>query len=323
MAVWMVTGATGFVGRQVLEALQTGLEREEGSRSEPKIIVVGRQRPGNWPDDAFVAADLTDLDQVREMAGRIAPDYVIHTAGRTPPAPDEELYRANFWATIHLLSGLRSLNKPMRVVLSGSAAELGPVDLAALPVDEAYRCLPINAYGRSKWLATAAGLAERPPLDVVVARVFNPIGPGTPASQALGRFAARLSDPEPDPLELIVGDLDARRDFIDVRDVARAMIALATRGQGGSVYNVGTGLSQRVGAGLDRLIHLSGRSVRVSVDAMLESKRGPCDSRADIARITAHTGWKPVISWERSLDDLWHEVAARRPPHRVDQGVAA
>ncbi len=60
---------------------------------------------------------------------------MIHTAGRTPPAPDEELYRANFWATIHLLSALRSMRKPARVVLSGSAAELGPVDPEDLPVD--------------------------------------------------------------------------------------------------------------------------------------------------------------------------------------------
>ena len=157
---------------------------------------------------------------------------MIHTAGRTPPAPDEELYRANFWATIHLLSALRSITKPARVVLSGSAAELGPVDPDDLPVDETYTGYPRDAYGRSKYLATSAGLAERSPLEVMVARVFNPIGPGTPPTQAFGRFADRLTDPDADPLDLVVGDLDARRDFIDVRDVARAMIALALQRPG-------------------------------------------------------------------------------------------
>ncbi len=91
---------------------------------------------------------------------------------------------------------------------------------------------PRDAYGRSKYLATSAGLAERSPLEVMVARVFNPIGPGTPPTQAFGRFADRLTDPDADPLDLVVGDLDARRDFIDVRDVARAMIALALQRSG-------------------------------------------------------------------------------------------
>ena len=106
----------------------------------------------------------------------------------------------------------------------------------------------------------SAGLSECVPLEVMVARVFNPIGPGTPVSQALGRFASRLAEPGPDPLELAVGDLDSRRDFIDVRDVARAMVELAQRGRPGLVYHVGTGQSHRVGDGLDRLVQLSGRS---------------------------------------------------------------
>jgi nucleoside-diphosphate-sugar epimerase len=321
MAVWLVTGATGFVGRHVLEMLKAEAARAAGD--DTNVVVLGRRRPDEWPADAFVAADLTVADRLHAAIELIAPDVVVHTAGRTPPAADHELYRANFWATIHLLGALRALKRPVRVVLSGSAAELGPVDASLLPVDESYMCNPVNAYGRSKWLATQAGRSERSPLEVVVARVFNPIGPGTPSSQALGRFADLLSEPGADTVDLIVGDLDGRRDFIDVRDVARAMIALANHGRAGSVYNVGTGLSQRVGDGLDRLIQLSNRSVRVSIDPVLASKRGPSDSRADIARITAHTGWTPVISWERSLEDLWRGVAARRRPPFVEKGVAA
>jgi GDP-4-dehydro-6-deoxy-D-mannose reductase len=192
-----------------------------------------------------------------------------------------------------------------------------------LPVAETYLGFPRDSYGRSKWLATSAGVAERAPLEVVVARVFNPIGPGIPPTQAFGRFADRLTDPVPDPLDLKVGNLDARRDFIDVRDVAGAMIALASRGQSGLVYNVGTGRSRRVCEGLERLIHLSGRSVNVSVDPALSSRPGPPDSCANIDRIVSQTGWRPAISWEQSLDDLWREVEARKRLQRVDQGAAA
>jgi GDP-4-dehydro-6-deoxy-D-mannose reductase len=161
-------------------------------------------------------------------------------------------------------------------------------------------------------------------MEVVAARIFNPIGPGLPASQAFGRFAALLAGPQPEagPLRLEVGDLDTRRDFVDVRDVARAFIALAERGHAGRVYHVGTGRSERVGDGLDHLIRLGGRAVAVSVAASSRADpavgRGPTDSRADIGRIVAETGWRPEIGWVQSLEDLWAEAdggdARRRGP---------
>jgi nucleoside-diphosphate-sugar epimerase len=321
MAVWLITGATGFVGRQVLIALH-----DEANRSAVRndtVMALGRRCPPGWPESRFAAVDLNDASEIRAAIERIAPDVVIHTAGRTPPAPDEELYRANFWATRHLLSALRSLRKTVRVVLSGSAAELGPVEESRLPVSEAYACDPVGAYGRSKWLATKSGLSEGSPLEVTVARVFNPIGPGTPATQALGQFASRLVEAGPDPLELVVGDLDSRRDFIDVRDAARAVIALALRGRAGLVYHVGSGRSHRVGDGLDRLVQLSGRTVRVSVDSALYNRRGPADSRADIDRIIEHTSWRPGISWEQSLVDLWNAARDGQQPHRLAKIAAA
>ena len=321
MAVWLITGATGFVGRHVLDAVKAGVEGL--ARSETEVVALGRRCPLGWPERSFVAADLNDTASLRQAVQTISPDFVVHTAGRTPPALDEELYRSNFWATIHLLGALRTLKKPLRVVLSGSAAELGSVDASDLPVDEAYRCQPDSAYGRSKWLATNAGLAEKAPLDVLVGRVFNPIGPGTPATQAFGRFADCLSDSDPDPLSLSVGDLETRRDFIDVRDVARAMIAVALRGQAGLIYHVGTGRSQRVGDGLERLIRHSGRSVEVHVDPTLQSRRGAADSRANIDRIVSHTGWHPTVSWEQSLIDLWREAQDRKRGPRHDEAAAA
>jgi GDP-4-dehydro-6-deoxy-D-mannose reductase len=139
----------------------------------------------------------------------------------------------------------------------------------------------------------------------MVARVFNPIGPGMSPNQALGRFASCLATPG--PVELTVGDLDTRRDFIDVRDVARALIALARDGQPGLVYHVGTGRSQRVGDALEHLRRLRGGRVDVTVDPRLASRPGPRDSRAAIGRITAHTGWHPQVPWEQSLQDLWDE----------------
>ncbi len=310
MATWLITGATGFLGRHVLDVLDSELLRE--GRSGDAILVLGRRCPPSWPEHGFVRADLDDPIGLREAIGKVVPDHVIHTAGQTPPAADDALYQSNFWATIRLLNALRGLNRRVRVTLAGSAAELGPVPPSALPVAESYPCAPLEAYGRSKLLATIAGLAERPPLELAVARVFNPIGPGLPPTQAFGEFAAQLTAEAADPLPLLVGNLEARRDFVDVRDVARALVAVSLRGQPRLVYHVGCGQSRSVGEGLDLLIRLSGLSVKVCVDPRRHHRKGPVDSRADIRRIVSHTGWKPTIPFEQSLTDQWEELRKGR-----------
>ena len=319
MACWLITGATGFVGRHALDLLKSELERE--GRADDAIVVLGRRCPPGWPEDRFIAADLAEPEAVGRAVRAASPDYVIHTAGRTPPAADEVLFQANFWGTIRLLKALRALNRRVKVTLTGSAAELGPVPLAKLPVAESYPPAPVDAYGRSKHLATIAALAEWPPLEVSVARVFNPVGPGMPPSQAFGEFATQLLSPGSDPLPLLVGDLETKRDFIDVRDVARALIALALRGQSGLVYHVGSGVSRSVREGLELLFSQSGRTVRLCVDPHRRARKGPADSRADIRRITQQTGWQPEISLEQSLADFWHERLAQNAAAAAPTGA--
>ncbi|WP_435017008.1 NAD-dependent epimerase/dehydratase family protein [Tundrisphaera sp. TA3] len=301
---WLVTGGSGFLGRPLLDQLRA-------DRPGDRIVAIGRSISEAWPTVDFQAADLESDDSLAEAVAEIRPDRVVHLAGRTPPASADQLYRSNVIGTLKLLDALRALDRPMRIVLAGSAAELGPVREANLPVGEDAPCHPVGPYGLSKFLATTAGLAAGPPLEVAVARVFNPIGPGMPVSQAFGRFASALASGT-GPIRLPVGDLEARRDFIDVRDVARGLLAIIERGHCGRVYLVGTGRSRRVGDGLDTLIALSGREV--TVEAGQAPPSVPADSRADIARIVRETGWNPAVPWEQSLRDLWDEAVRQARP---------
>lgn len=307
MLTWLVTGAGGFLGRHVLEALIAS--RLDGTR---RVVALDRDRAGSDYPERLIVADLTNLDGLNQVVEKLRPDVVIHAAGRTPPADAESLYRANTLSTSNLLRVLGELGKPVRVVLVGSAAEVGPVPARELPVTEEHACRPVGAYGLSKWCATYSGLKASSPVEVVVGRIFNLVGPGLPVGQAFGRFAAKLTEAAThgDCLRMRVNHVGARRDFVDVRDASRALLALAEQGKPGTLYNIGTGQSRAIGEGLDALIRISGRKVEVEVGPL--EAGGPDDSRADITRITSQTDWSPEVSWESSLCDLWKEACRRR-----------
>jgi GDP-4-dehydro-6-deoxy-D-mannose reductase len=288
---WLVTGGSGFLGRHLLNRLD---------REPVDVVALGRRA---IPGRRFTMADLLDGDRLNGILAEAAPAVIFHLAGRTPPADAESLDRSNRVATLRLIEAISCLDSPARLIVAGSAAELGPVPIEELPVGEDHPAGPETDYGRSKLAATQAALDA----GGIVARVFNPIGPGTPPSQALGRFAAILADGD-GPLTLHVGDLASRRDFIDGRDVADALLALARKARPG-LYHVGTGESRSVGEGLELLIGHSGRPVRVNVDRSRPS--GPPDSRADISRIRREIGWSPRIPFEQSVADLWAEARSR------------
>jgi GDP-4-dehydro-6-deoxy-D-mannose reductase len=288
----LVTGGSGFLGGHLLAALG----------EVDRVVTFGRHRT----IVEHIVGDIDDADAVRGAVERVQPRLVFHLAAALPPATARRLYRINAGGTANLLAALAGHRA--RLVLSGSAADLGPVPADRLPIAEDTPCRPVGPYAISKWCATRLALAAPGPLEVVVARLFNPVGPGLPASQALGRFARLLAAPGPEPVRLSVGDLDARRDFVDVRDAASALIALALRGRSGQLYHVGTGRSRRVGDGLGALIRLGGRRVVLESNAHLRGPSSPADSRADIRKVVAETGWRPAIPWERTIDDLWTSV---------------
>jgi nucleoside-diphosphate-sugar epimerase len=309
MPAVLVTGGSGFLGRHVLAEL------ERAGFGASDIIAVGRRPPAGWPADSFLAVDLlAEPYRLGSIVRARRPALILHLAGRTPPAASEELENGNARLLDVVAGAIEEAPDSCRLVLAGSAAEYGDVPAGRLPVRESEPCRPIDAYGRGKSAATqrAMALRDRTGAAVVVGRVFNLSGPGLPQSQAFGRFAAELAR-QPGPMaSLRVGCLEARRDFVDVRDAARALVILAQKGRSGEVYNIASAVSHSIGEGLDRLVRLSGKQVDIRRDPERTAHRGVIESRGSIDKIQTETGWSPAITFEQSLADLWTDASRPR-----------
>jgi len=267
----LVTGASGFVGRAVLDELAVrGLEVFVVSRTARTALAAEKRRLLSDPGDAA---------EVRDLLGSTEPDIVLHLAGVSAAPSYAELYEANVVFAANLLDAALAMSRKPRVLLAGSAAEYGPVAPALQPVSESIVCRPNTAYGVSKLAQTNhAFVAASRGLPVVVARLFNPIGPGMPKSLALGSFAHQVAAMGTRGGVLATGDLDVVRDFMDIRVAAKLLVDLSLASDiAGEVVNVCTGRGQRLLDLTQRLIAVSGVPVELQHD---DSRRGNSDVRA-------------------------------------------
>lgn len=302
---WLITGASGFLGRALVDLLQ--------QRPNQKQILISRNPTPCRENQIQLHPNLMQPPELHSIIDKHRPDIVLNLAGRTPPATDTELWNDNAELTFNLLKALQFSQYPIRLVHAGSAAELGEVPMEKLPVDESYKAAPVTAYGKSKLAASEAVLKANGQIKPIVARLFNLIGPGQSTHQAFGRYAAELAASScNNRLELKAFGLSHRRDFIDVRDAASAILALADHGRSNQVYHVGTGVSRSLGEGLEILARNSGRNVKW-VESLNQSAQGPADSKASIRLIQKDTGWSPQIPFEKSLADLWAGLVSTIP----------
>ena len=249
--------------------------------------------------------DLSDPAATRTLARAVKPSLVYHLAGRTKPGTWDEYWRSHVTATVNLLEALSSEGRPVKVVLVGSAAEYGAAGGKRIVREDA-ALEPLSVYGASKLSQTSAALSfNRGPVSIVVARLFNVLGPGTPDNLAPGAFARQVAAIEAgrQAPELLVGDLSPKRDYLDVRDAAGALLALGARGRGGECYNVGVGRSTSMRAVLDAILASSTSDVSVKTDPTRLRKAEVQDLAADTLKIARETGWRPRVTLARSLAD--------------------
>jgi GDP-4-dehydro-6-deoxy-D-mannose reductase len=272
---------------------------------------------------AATTCDITDADQVDRVVAGCKPDWVFQCAGATATGNPREMYRLHVGGTLNVLDAIHRHVQKAHVVLLGSAAEYGPVPPELLPVGESYSCAPTSFFGASKHaqseIARAAATEWR--LHVVTARPFNIIGPGLPPHYFAASLARRFVESRPEcqktnessggrRIPFPVANADATRDFIDVRDAADALIAIARwtpkSGQA-EVFNIATGTEVTILSAARRLAELAGGYWEVIDGDVGKSRSSIHRSCGDASKLREQTGWRPTITWEKSLEDLWNE----------------
>ena len=298
----LVTGAGGFVGAYLVRSLVAdGVEVFAGSLD-------GAPPAGDTAGARWLALDVTSAASVAAAVEEARPEAVFHLAGQASVAGSFAdpvgTWDANATGTLRLVAALAP---GTRMVLAGSAEVYGAVPEAEQPIREERPLRPANPYAASKAAAEMAcvGVAAARGVEEVVARSFNHTGPGQDARFALPSWvrqiaAIRAGAGEP---VLRVGNLEARRDLLDVRDVVRAYRRLAEAGVPATAYNVCSGTATSMREVLDALVVISGAEVRVEVDP---ERVRPVDVPlllGDGSRLRA-LGWTPEIPLRRTLADL-------------------
>jgi nucleoside-diphosphate-sugar epimerase len=197
-----------------------------------------------------------------------------------------------------------------RLVHIGSAAEYGCSE-PGVAVSESEPPRPVALYGATKLASTRiVELARVAGLDAVVLRVFNPVGTGAPEEGLPGRLVAELRRALACGTTVRLGSLDAVRDFVDVRDVADAVIAAASTPRlAHSVLNIGSGTGVPVRTFVEELVAISGYSRDVHEDLPGSSRSAEVPwQQADITRAKADLDWQPRRSLSASLADWWQEA---------------
>ncbi|MEV0125548.1 NAD(P)-dependent oxidoreductase [Streptomyces sp. NPDC050703] len=289
----LILGSTGFLGVHITERLRTlpGVRLLRGGRA-----------PG---DDQRIDLATCTPDGLAERLAEAAPDAVVNCAGSVGGGTPH-LAEVNARGPAVLCAALAAALPTARLVHLGSAAEYGPTGVdERLTEDTAAR--PVTPYGATKLAGTLAVLES--PLDALVLRVTSPVGPGAPAAGLPGRLTAELSRAVArTPHGTVkVGGLSAHRDFVDVRDVARAVaLALALPGRLPRLLNVGSGRATPVRDLAHGLVRAAGFTGELLETPGAAGRATPVPWQcADITAAEWELGWRPRFSLRESVTSLW------------------
>lgn len=301
----LVTGADGFAGSYLIKLLLQAGHQVTGTRVEVRtaspILTTAEFDAVSW-----VTMDLRRPETVRD-AVQEPPELVVHLAavsGSTDAGADAGFaWAVNAGGTARLLDALVARGGVRKVLVVSSSVVYGEVDRR--PARETDPTLPLSAYAATK-LGTeicAWQFARQHDLPLLVARPWPHTGPLQQRGRLIADWLGRLRRGE---TRIPFGDPDAVRDYLDVRDVARAYLLLLEQGMPGETYNVATGTGHTFRELFDRLARAAG--VRAELVAAPERRRGWDEqySVGDASRLTQLTGWTPQIPLSQTFADMVH-----------------
>lgn len=312
----LITGAAGFVGTYLAEyCLSQGAEVHGWVRRSSSDDVSG-QIHHKIKTESF---DMSDKSETLDRLKSLSPEWIFHLAakshiGRSWEDPQDTLV-TNISCQINLLEGLRKLKAKPRVLIAGSSEEYGIVSRNQIPVDESAALNPVSPYAVSKVAQDLMGLQyfRNYELPIVRIRSFNQSGPRRSDQFVTSAFAKQVAMIEAGLQAPVVrtGNLDAIRDFIDVRDGVRALWLALERCETGEVYNICGGRGYQIRYILDVLKKLSKTKFEIKYDS---SKARPSDLPVlvgDASKFIMQTGWKTEHTFESSLEDLLNDWRVR------------
>jgi GDP-4-dehydro-6-deoxy-D-mannose reductase len=314
----LVTGITGFAGSHLADYI---LARGD---SEVQLTGILRWRSRTENIEHFrdkvrlVECDLRDASSVRDVIDEVRPDWIFHLAAQSfvPTswtAPTESL-ATNILGQLNVFEAVKKLKIAPRIQLACSSEEYGLVHEDELPIRETNPLRPLSPYAVSKVGQDLLGYQYWMSFQIPIIRTrgFNHEGPRRGPVFVCSDFAKQIADIEKGRREPVVrvGNLDARRDFTDVRDVVRAYWLALEKGEPGEVYNIASGRAWTIREMLDLLLGMSKAKIRVVPDP---ARMRPSDVPVllgDATRFRKRTGWEPEIPFEKTMSDLlayWRE----------------
>lgn len=290
----LITGIKGFVGQYLLEELKKNNIETFGISRKEEI------------EENIYKGDILDLESVANIIKYTQPDVVFHLAGFTSvkdswDKPDEAM-RLNKGGTENLYKAIAAVDANIKVILISSAEVYGkPSKIPLLETDPIH---PENPYSKSK-LAQEKIARDNPKIKTVICRSFPHTGPRQQPIFAIPSFAKQIAMVEAGlQNEILVGNLDAQRDFTDVRDVVQAYRILAQSDNWGQIYNICSGKIWSIKQVLDTLLRCSEKNIKITIDS---SKMRPSDIpvlRGDNTKIKHDIQWEPNISFITTLQDI-------------------
>ncbi len=307
----LITGITGMTGSHLAEYLLSKSDIEVHGTIRPqdsRRYLVGFEKALRLHE-----CDLRDADAVVSVIKKIKPEQIYHLAAETSVEnswknPGQTITN-NISCQLNIFEAVRQSNFNTRILITGSSEAYGLVSKSDLPVGEDIGFKPLSPYGVSKVSqdVLAYQYYKSYGMDIVRSRVFNLTGPRQSPVFSLSNFARQLAMIEANEKEpiLMVGNLEACRDFTDFRDVVKAYWLALQKGLSGEVYNIGSGKSRNLKDILSMLMDISkiGATIEQNPDWMRPSDipHMVCDN----TRFRLATGWQPEISFRKTLQDLF------------------